>query len=150
MDIFFNSEDPITNVAEYLTIIRNLSGVSSASLVVSYILLERFVAGVFFDFDELVVFSSKSARRLLITAVFTASKIYDADSPKGFWSWYLPFTCSVIMIIVYDLYSRCSIPPRTPSQRKMGRDWRHHPGGAAPSRMPNDVPCQEHPLLCLS
>ncbi len=87
MDSFFNDTDPITNVAEYMTTIRDQSGVSSASLVVSYILLERFVAGVFFDFDELVVFSSKSARRLLLTAIFTASKIYDADSPKGFWNW---------------------------------------------------------------
>jgi hypothetical protein len=86
MDSFFNDTDPITNVAEYMTTIRDQSGVSSASLVVSYILLERFVAGVFFDFDELVVFSSKSARRLLLTAIFTASKIYDADSPKGFWN----------------------------------------------------------------
>ena len=82
MNSFFNVEDPITNVVEYMTNIRDLTGVSSASLVVSYILLERFVAGVFFDYDELVVFSSKSARRLLITAIFTASKIYDADAPK--------------------------------------------------------------------
>jgi hypothetical protein len=95
MDCFFSEDDAIKNIAEYMTSIRELSGVSSASLVVAYILLERFVAGVFFDFDELVVFSSKSARRLLIAAVFTASKIYDADSPKGFWSWYqcLPFIC---------------------------------------------------------
>jgi hypothetical protein len=88
MDCFFSEDDAIKNIAEYMTSIRELSGVSSASLVVAYILLERFVAGVFFDFDELVVFSSKSARRLLIASVFTASKIYDADSPKGFWSWY--------------------------------------------------------------
>ena len=44
MNSFFNVEDPITNVVEYMTNIRDLTGVSSASLVVSYILLERFVA----------------------------------------------------------------------------------------------------------
>ena len=88
MDCFYNDDDKISNVAEYMQTIQDKTGASSASMVVSYIILERFISAVFFDFDELVVLSSSSARRLLLTAVFTSSKIYDADSPKGFWDWY--------------------------------------------------------------
>ena len=58
--------------------------------MVAYELLQRFLFAVLFEFGEVLALESSTARRLLLVAALVASKIYDADSPKGFWSRSVP------------------------------------------------------------
>ena len=61
------AEDEITDIGEYVRTICSTTGASTASLLVAYILLERFLTFVFFEFDEV-------GARLLLRSIFSGAE----------------------------------------------------------------------------